>query len=63
MRHNSKRLNKFLLDRIHPDWIDRLFPQDRMVEIDPYPTDSNNNISAHPLLSTAQSKNEIFIAY
>ena len=33
MRHMNKAvLSRFIVDRIHPDWIDRLFPQGWMVE-------------------------------
>ena len=31
------RLEKFLVDRIHREWIDRLYPQG-WVEVEPHPT-------------------------
>ncbi len=33
MQHKTKVvLSKFLVDRIHKDWIDKLYPQDWMLE-------------------------------
>ena len=32
------RLSKFLVERIHRGWIDRLYPQGWEMEKDPYPT-------------------------
>ena len=49
-------LSKFLIDRIHKDWIDRLFPQGWEEERDRHPAPFNNNIISKAHSSTAQPK-------
>lgn len=44
MRHKA-RLSKFLIERIHRDWIDRLFPQGWEMENDPHPTANEYTLS------------------
>ena len=56
-------LSRFLVDRIHKGWIDRLFPQGWEKERDPHPTDINNNIISKAHFSTAQPKIKNFLPH
>ena len=52
-------LNRFLVERIHKDWIDRLYPQGWEEEGDPHPTAFDNTILTLTYFSIAEKKLEM----
>ena len=52
------RLSRFLIDRIHRDWVDGLFPQGWVEEEYPYPTGYDTTINSKGIKPSAHHFSE-----